>query len=247
MISDNQPCVILVNPQLAVNIGMSARAMMNCGLYQMRLVAPREDHLSERAVSAASGAEKILFDAKVYATTAEAVADLEKIFATTARRRDMIKIVNTAEAAAAKITSGLNDNIRCGILFGPERTGLHNDDIVLSDEIIEIPLNPEHCSLNLSQAVLLVGYELYKKQISVPETQLITNKTKPAPKEQLARFFAYLETELEEHHTFRSDEKKPHMIRNIRNIFQRMELTEQDISTLYGIINHLAGKSNRHK
>ena len=222
MISDNQPCVILVNPQLAVNIGMSARAMMNCGLYQMRLVSPREDHLSERAVSAASGAEKILFDAKVYATTAEAVADLEKIFATTARRRDMIKIVNTAEAAAAKITSGLNDNIRCGILFGPERTGLHNDDIVLSDEII-------------------------KKQISVPETQLITNKTKPAPKEQLARFFAYLETELEEHHTFRSDEKKPHMIRNIRNIFQRMELTEQDISTLYGIINHLAGKSNRHK
>ena len=241
-----QPFIILVNPQLAVNIGMSARAMMNCGLYHMRLVSPREDPLSPGAVAAASGAEKILYDAEIYPDTEAAVADLEKVFATTARRRDMIKIINTAEAAAIKVTSGSAENIRQGILFGPERTGLHNDDIVLSDEVIEIPLNPEHCSLNLSQAVLLVGYELYKKRISVPESQLITNKTRPAPKEQIARFFEYLEKELETHHTFRSDEKKPHMIRNIRNMFLRMQPTEQDISSLYGIIAHLADKSSRH-
>ena len=245
--SENQPFIILVQPQLAVNIGMSARAMMNCGLYHMRLAAPKENHLSDNAIAAASGAEKILYNAQIFSSTAEAVADLEKVFATTARRRDMIKTINTAEAAAKKITDDLVNQTRYGILFGPERTGLHNDDVVLSDEIIEIPLNPEHCSLNLSQAVLLVGYELYKKQINVPDSQLITNKTKPAAKEQIERFFSFLETELETHHTFRSDDKRIPMMRNIRNMFLRMQLTEQDISTLYGIIHHLEDKSTRQK
>lgn len=152
----NQPVIILVEPQLAENVGMTARAMMNCGLYHLRLVNPREDHLSPKAVAASSGADKILRNAEIYASVEAAVADLQQIYATTARRRDMIKPVETADFAAAQITEAQQTSIKCGILFGPERTGLHNDDVCLADAIIEIPLNPEHCSLNLSQAVLLV-------------------------------------------------------------------------------------------
>ena len=180
----NQPVIILIRPQLAENIGMTARAMMNCGLYHLRLVSPREDHLSPKAVSASSGADKILENAQIYASTEEAIADLHKIYATTARRRDMIKEVMTADFAADQITTAENSGIRCGILFGPERTGLHNDDVCLADSIIEIPLNPEHCSLNLSQAVLLVGYEWYKRQIQTPAAQMITNKTTLADKDR---------------------------------------------------------------
>ena len=153
------PAIILVNPQMAENVGMSARAMMNCGLYEMRIVAPRENHLSEKAIAASSGADKILHNAKIYDSTQDAIADLSLVYATTARRRNMIKVVETAEAAACEMSEKANSNVSYGILFGPERTGLHNDDVALADKIIEIPLNPEHCSLNLSQAVLLVGYE----------------------------------------------------------------------------------------
>ena len=142
----NQPVIILVEPQLAENVGMTARAMMNCGLYHLRLVNPREDHLSPKAVAASSGADKILRDAEIYASVEAAVADLQQIYATTARRRDMIKPVETADFAAAQITEAQQTSIKCGILFGPERTGLHNDDVCLADAIIEIPLNPEHCS-----------------------------------------------------------------------------------------------------
>ena len=147
----NQPVIILVEPQLAENVGMTARAMMNCGLYHLRLVNPREDHLSPKAVAASSGADKILRNAEIYASVEAAVADLQQIYAATARRRDMIKPVETADFAAAQITEAQQASIKCGILFGPERTGLHNDDVCLADAIIEIPLNPEHCSLNLSR------------------------------------------------------------------------------------------------
>ena len=187
------PVVILVNPQMAENVGMSARAMMNCGLYEMRIVSPREDHLSDKAVAASSGADKILREARLYDTTQEAVADLGLVYATTARRRNMIKIVETAEGAAREINLKSQAGIKCGILFGPERTGLHNDDVALADKIIEIPLNPEHCSLNLSQAVLLAGYEIYKHHVDVPDVQLITNGGEIADKEKINRFFAFLD------------------------------------------------------
>lgn len=236
------PVIILVNPQLAENVGMAARAMMNCGLYEMRLVAPRENHLSEKAISASSGAEKILQQAKIYETAAEAVADLELVYATTARRRNQIKIIETAEGAAKEINAKSASGTKCGILFGPERTGLHNDDVGLADKIIEIPLNPEHCSLNLSQAVLLVGYEWYKRQVDVPEIQLVTNGGELAGKEKLLRFFEFLESKLSDCKAFQSDEKRPKMLINLHNIFLRCELTEPELNSLYGIFNYLSGQ-----
>lgn len=235
-----KPAIVLVNPQMCENVGMAARAMMNCGLEEMRLVAPRENHLSERAVAAASGAGRILEQAKVFATTAEAVADLNLVYASTARRRNMIKIVETAEGAAREIRCKEAEGLKCGILFGPERTGLLNEDVGLADRIIEIPLNPEHCSLNLSQAVLLAGYEWYKQQTEVPEVQLVTNGAAPADKEKMNRFFAFLEEKLADCKAFQDDEKKPRMLINLHNIFLRNTLTEAELNTLYGVINHLS-------
>lgn len=233
------PYIILVQPQLAENMGMTARAMMNCGLYNLRLVSPREDHLSAKAVAASSGAEEILQNAEVYKTTEQAIADLSQVFATTARHRDQIKIVYTADKAMAEFKTLCQNNSKCGILFGPERTGLHNDDIALSDAIINIPLNPKHCSLNLSQAVLLVGYEYHKLQIDTPDTRFITNHTEIADKEKLLKFFDFLESRLDDCGNFKVDEKRPRMVRNLRNIFSRCSLTEQELNTLYGIINYL--------
>lgn len=237
-----EPYIILVNPQLAENIGMTARAMMNCGLYNLRLVNPREDHTSDKAISAASGAEEILYNAKVFESLANAIADLNQVFASTARRRDMIKFVYTADAAAEKIKQNIDKNMKCGILFGPERTGLENDDVAIADAIIEIPLNPKHCSLNLSQAVLLVGYEWYKLNINSAKVKLVTNKTKVANKEMLHNMFIFLEKELDECGNFHNEEKRPRMVRNLRNIFLRSQLTEQEINTLYGVFNHLINK-----
>lgn len=237
-----QPVVILVNPQLAENIGMSARAMMNCGLYELRLVAPREDHLSPKAISASSNAEEILYNAKVYATTSEAIADLQQVYASTARHRDQIKAVYNADSAAIEINSLLQQGAKCGIMFGCERTGLRNEDVCLANAIINIPLNPRHSSLNLSQAVLLVGYEFYKTQIEKPVAHLEMNGTELASKEKIIKFLEHLENMLAECGNYKIGEKREKMVINLRNIFTRNQMTEQELNTLYGAINYIHGK-----
>lgn len=237
-----QPTVILVCPQLAENVGMATRAMMNCGLYHLRLVNPREDHLSSKAVSASSGAESILYNAQVFQNTAAAIADLHTVFATTARRRNQIKTIYTAEKAMPVLNQTLKNGGNCGIMFGPERTGLENSDISLADAIIEVPLNPEHCSLNLSQAVLLTGYEWFKTQINTPGEFFVTNSTQIATKEKLLKFFDFLENELKDCKNFKDEEKRPTLLRNLHNLFTRNSITEQELNTLYGIIHYLAAK-----
>lgn len=237
---NNQPYIILVNPQLAENVGMSARAMMNCGLYQMRLVSPREDHLSAKAVSASSGAEEILHNAEVFNSTEEAIADLQMVFATTARHRDQIKAIYNADTAAEELSKSISRNVKCGIMYGPERTGLHNNDVCLADAVINIPLNPRHCSLNLSQAVLLTGYEYYKTTIDAPVPHLETNQTAPADKNKIIRFLEMLEQKLENCGNYKLGEKREKMVINLRNIFTRGQMTEQELNTLYGVINYLS-------
>lgn len=236
---NDTPYIILIQPQLAENVGMTARAMMNCAIYNLRLVNPREDHLSAKAISASSGAEEILQNTKVFSSTAEAIADLQKVFATTARHRDQIKNVYSADKAMQVMNDQLQTGSKCGILFGPERTGLENDDVCLSDAIINIPLNPRHCSLNLSQAVLLVGYEFHKLQTDTPSERFVTNSTEIATKEKLLAFYDFLENKLDDCGNFKVDEKRPRMVRNLRNIFGRSSLTDQELNTLYGIINFL--------
>lgn len=239
---NNFPCVILVEPQLAENIGMTARAMKNCAFSELRLVNPREDHLSDKAISASSNSENILQNAKIFSSTREAIADLQYVLATTARHRDQTKMVYNADAGAMEILEKLQSGIKCGFMFGPERTGLCNEDVCLADAIINIPLNPEHCSLNLSQAVLLVGYEFYKVYNEKFSSKFETNHTDIADKEKVLLFCSHIENKLKDFANYKDEYKKDKLLINLRNIFTRSQMTEQELNTLYGIINYLSGK-----
>lgn len=241
------PAIILVKPQLGENIGTSARAMANFGLSDLRLVAPRDGWPNPMADKACSGADRIIGGARVYATTAEAIADLTLVYATTARGRDMVKPFETPEGAAAKLRARTDGGERVGVLFGPERTGLRNDDVALADAILTAPVDPAFASLNLAQAVLLVGYEWFKTgavtygdgatgagAMSGPGLRM--PGTRQATKEELTGFFEHLETELDRAGFLRPPEKRPAMVRNLRNLFQRTALTEQDVRTLRGVV-----------
>ena len=234
------PCVILVEPQLAENVGMAARAMKNCALEELRLVNPREDHLSAKALSASSNSEEILQKAKVYASTAEAISDLHFVLATTARHRDQTKKVYNADYGALEVALRLRKNEKCGFMFGPERTGLRNEDVCLSNAIINVPLNPKHCSLNLSQAVLLIGYEFFKTQTENIIPQMVTNHTTIADKEKILLFCKHIESKIEQFANYKDEQKKEKLIINLRNTFTRSDMTEQELNTLYGIINYLS-------
>ncbi len=233
------PVIILDRPQLGENVGTAARAMLNCGLTRMRLVQPREDHLGEKAIAASSGALEVLEQAQVFDTLEEAVGDLHRVYATTARRRDMIKPLMTPKRAAEDMHARAALDQRTGILFGKERTGLENDALALADVIVEAPLNPAYCSLNLAQAVLLMGYEWYQIKVDPPAELLITNQTEVASKDMVLRMFAHLEAELDASGFLRVPDKRPSMVRNIRNLFWRATLTATEVRTLHGIIKEL--------
>jgi tRNA/rRNA methyltransferase len=235
----NPPAVILVEPQLGENIGTAARAMMNCGLTDLRLVDPKQDWLSEKAIGASSGAGKILESAQKFMTTEEAIADLQVVYATTARRREMIKTVMTARTAASDMRARSDASERIGLLFGRERVGLTNDELSLANHLVEVPLNPEHSSLNLAQAVLIVGYEWFQAGYAGPESMMTFNRTAPATKETLQELFTHLEKELVLCGFLRNEAKRPSMIVNIRNMLQRAELTVQEVRTLHGMIVEL--------
>jgi tRNA/rRNA methyltransferase len=220
-------------------MGTTARAMMNCGLSDLRLVDPNEDWLNERAVAASSGAERILERARRFATTEEAIADLEMIYATTARQREMVKPVMTARAAAEHMRGEIGGGRRAGILFGRERSGLTNHEIALANVVVEVPMNPEHSSLNLAQAVLIIGYEWFQAGYDGPQSLVSYNKTRLADKDMLEGLFRHLEEELLICGFLRNDEKRPSMVINLRNMFQRADLTEQEVRTLHGVIKEL--------
>lgn len=231
------PTIILVNPQLGENIGMCARAMLNCGVTDMRIVAPRDGWPNDSAISTASGAISILENAKVFNTTKDAIADLEYVIATTARQRFMAKEVLTPNTASKVIRE--YGSKKCGIMFGPERTGLENDDICLANAILNIPLNPKFSSLNLAQAVLLVCFSWLNSDNHFEVKQ---EMDPPATKQEVDALLTHLETELEETTFFRSEEQKPNMLKNLRTFFHRIQPTSQEIRTLHGAIGSLVGK-----
>ena len=236
----NPPAVILVEPQLGENMGTAARAMMNTGLADLRLVDPKNDWLGERAIAAASGADRILKSARRFESVREAIEDLEVVYAATARQRDMVKPLLSGRTAAAVMRAHASAGLKMGILFGRERDGLANDEISLANTIIEVPLNPEHSSLNLAQAVLIIGYEWFQAGYDGPEALVTYNKAqRPAVQKMLQGLFEHLEQELVNCGFLRIDEKRPSMMVNIRNLLQRAELTEQEVRTLHGVITEL--------
>ena len=236
--ADPRPIVILVEPQMAENVGMAARAMANFGLSEMRLVAPRGGWPKKGARAAASGAVHVLDSAKLFATAREAVADLQFVLATTARERGQMKRVLGPEEAMREAHWRLAVGQKVGILFGRERTGLENDEIALSDAILTFPVNPAFKSLNLAQAVLLTGYEWFRiaQGGAVPFGDA---PSPPATRESVASFFDWVEAELDVVNFYPPD-KRPVMTRNMRDIFLRRELTEQDVRTLRGALRALA-------
>ncbi|HEX4111321.1 MAG TPA: RNA methyltransferase [Stellaceae bacterium] len=235
------PAIILVEPQLGENIGTAARAMFNCGLIDLRLVKPRDGWPNDKAVAAASGADPVLEQARLYGRVEDALADLRHVYVTTARDRYMVKRVMTPRAAAGEMRASMAAGNACGILFGPERTGLFNDDIALGDRVIRVPLNPGFSSLNLAQAVLLVGYEWFQSGDETPPDELVVGHSRPATKEELHRFFGHFEEALAQSGFLRTADKRPGMVRNLRNLFQRAECTEQELRTLHGVITAFLG------
>jgi tRNA/rRNA methyltransferase len=239
------PAIILVEPQLGENIGTAARAMYNCGLTELRLVKPRDGWPSAKAQAAASGADVVLDQAKLFATVEEAIADLRHLYATTARDRYMVKRIVTPRKAAGELRTFLDAGEASGIMFGPERTGLLNEHIALADTVLNVPLNPAFSSLNLAQAVLLIGYEWFQLGDDTPIEQLALGHSQPATKDRLVQFFEHLEEELDRSGFMRDPEKRPSMVRNLRNLFQRAGCTEQELRTLHGVVTAFCGPRRR--
>ncbi len=236
----NSPVVVLVRPQLADNIGAVARAMANGGLFHLRLVAPRDGWPQEKAWRNASGADRILDALTVHETVAEAVADLHRVFATCPRPRHIVKPVLSARGAAAELRAICARDLRTGLLFGPERAGLDNDDMAQADALVRYSLNPAFMSLNLAQAVMVMAYEWWTAEDCTAPRRLMTNETRIATKAELESFFVHLIDELDACGFLRNLPKRPGMVRNIRHFFGRGEVTEQELRTLHGVVTELA-------
>lgn len=239
------PAIILVRPQLAVNIGMCARAMANFGLSDLRVVNPREGWprtgaLRKGAFAAAAGAVYLLEKAKLYDTAEEAIADLQFVWATTARARGgYSKRVEAPVIAMNETAAGIAAGQKHGVMFGPERAGLDNDEVTLADALVTFPVNPAYASLNLAQAVLLTGYEYFRASQGDALPFEEQDKSPPASREMILSFFEYFEDNLDEKGFFRPEGKRAIMQRNLRNMFHRMRMSEQDVNTLRGALVRL--------
>lgn len=232
------PVVVLVRPQLAQNIGTTARAMWNFGLDALRLVAPRDGWPQDRAWAAASGADGVLAAAALHGSLPAAIADCHHVYATTARPRGMDKPVMSPREAAADQRARIAAGERVAVLFGAERTGLENDEIPLANTIIEVPANPGFRSINLAQAVLLVGYEWFQAGGAEPAALTRGGRgSQPATAEELLGFYERLEAALDDAGFLFPPDKRPSMVRNIRNVFARAGMTEQEIRTFHGIVS----------
>jgi tRNA/rRNA methyltransferase len=234
------PVVILVEPQLPENIGAAARAMANFGLARLRLVAPKAPWPNDKARMMAAGADRILEAVELYPTLEAAIADCSFVVAATARAHDQAKPVVGADEAAALMAPRIAGGETVAVAFGRERNGLENDEIALADRILTLPVNPAFASLNLAQAVVIVAYEWFTCATGGAMPFVMPEKSPPARKEQLLAFFASLERELEKVEFFRPPDKRETMQINLRNIFNRMAPTQQDIQTLHGVIMAIA-------
>ncbi len=239
------PAIILSHPQLGENIGAAARAMKNFGLSDLRLVAPRDGWPNEKASVMAAGATGILETARVFATAEEALADLHLVYATTARERGFTKPVLTPAAAAARLHEASAAGSRSGILFGGERSGLDNEEVSLATAIVSIPTDT-FASLNLGQAVLLLGYEWFKSADATPPERLDHGPlARPATREEMFHLFAHLEDELLKSNFLYPPDKAHAMMRNIRAMLTRADFTDHEVRTLRGMIVALV--RNKHR
>ena len=228
----NNPVIILVAPQMGENIGATARAMKNFGLTELRIVAPRDGWPNDKANSMAVGAADILLNAKIYNDLESSIADLEYIYATTSTPRDMHKNYVLSKELQAEMPAAF---LKVGVMFGRENCGLNNQEITLANKIITIDTDRNFSSLNIAQAVIIICYELFKLQ----QRSDLANEQILATKEQMHYFFDHLFTELDNKSFFKSPSMRPQMTQNITNLFNRMELSTQELQTLHGVVRAL--------
>jgi tRNA/rRNA methyltransferase len=229
------PVIVLVNPQLGQNIGKAARAMLNFGLIEMRLVAPRDGWPNPEAGPAASGADIVLEKAQVFETTAEAVADCGQVFASTVRRRDLVMPVVGPEEMAKRIRETAS---RTAILFGPERSGLESADVALSTAIVTVPINPEFGSLNLAQAVILLAYEWSRGEVLVQPT-LREEVEPPAPHAELESLIARFDRELEATGYYFPPERTEATRTTMRTILTKPQWSSREIKAMHGMLRQM--------
>ena len=234
MADTRKPVIVLVRPQLGENIGKAARAMLNFGLTELRMVAPRDGWPNPSAGPAASGADIVLEQAKVFETTAEAVADCAHVYATTVRKRGVTKPVVTPEEASREMAGAVG---RSAILFGPERSGLETADVALARAILTVPINPEFGSLNLAQAVILCAYEWSKNESLVQPTQ--EELLPPAPQEELEGLIAHLEGMLRPKGYFLPADREEATRRTLRGVLTKPGWNHLEMRTLRGVLSAL--------
>ncbi|WP_417321698.1 RNA methyltransferase [Erythrobacter aureus] len=229
-----KPIIVLVRPQLGENIGKAARAMLNFGLGELRLVEPRDGWPNPSAGPAAAGADIVLEKAQVYATTAEAVADCAHVYATTVRKRGVTKPVLTPEESAREMAGKSG---RSAVLFGPERSGLETEDVALARAIVTVPINPEFGSLNLAQAVILCAYEWSKHESLVQPTQ--EDVLPPAPQDELEGLIAHLDRMLEPKGYFLPESRADATRRTLRGVLTKPGWNHLEVRTLRGVLSSL--------
>lgn len=230
------PVIVLVRPQLGQNIGKAARAMLNFGLTEMRLVAPRDGWPNPDAGPSASGADVVLERAQVFETVHDAVADCSQIFASTVRRRDLVMPVVTPDQMADLIAAS---SARTGILFGPERSGLETDDVALANAIVTVPINPEFGSLNLAQAVILLAYEWSRRSALAQPTA--KELEPPAPHAELEGLIDQLEDELERKGYFHPPSRTQATKNTLQTIFIKTGWSSREVKAIRGVIRALVG------
>ncbi|MFV0492592.1 MAG: RNA methyltransferase [Pseudorhodobacter sp.] len=240
--SDNPipPCFVLVRPQMGENIGAAARAMLNFGLERLRVVNPRDGWPSPRAVAMASGAGRLLDHAGPYRDIGLAVEDCDYVYATTARGRELTKPVLTPEAAMAEARAMAAMGKQIGILFGPERAGLENEDVAQANAIITVPVNPDFPSLNLGQCVLLMGYEWRRQSVAVEPRVMQMARTEFASAVEIQKLAEHYEERLEEAGFFYPPKKAPSMKLALRNMWTRLGLTRAEVQTFHGVLRKIA-------
>ena len=231
----NKPVIVLVRPQLGQNIGKAARAMLNFGLTEMRLVAPRDGWPNPDSGPAASGADVVLEQARVFATVQDAIADCSNVFASTVRRRDLVMpVIGPAEMADSIAGSGE----RSAILFGPERSGLETEEVALANAIVTVPINPEFASLNLAQAVILLAYEWSKRtELAQPPAKELEPV---APHGELEGLIGQLDDALQVKGYFHPPSRTQATRNAIRTIFTKTGWSSREIKAVRGIIRALA-------
>ena len=238
------PVFILVRPQMGENIGAAARAMWNFGLDRMRVVGPRDGWPNERAVAMASGAGRVLDQAGLFDDLPGAIADCTHVFATTARPRGLTKEVVTPEEAARRARDIAAAGGRVAFMFGPERAGLENEDIVRADTIISVPVNPQFPSLNLAQCVLLCAYEIKRAQGAEPAVMEWAG-TEPATAQEIEKLGDHFEERLGEAGFFFPETKAAGMKLNLRNLWARLGLSRAEVQTLHGMLRQLVRWAER--